>query len=318
VRDVAVVEDASDIQTGYALVNGRRTVYIPVTKRADASTLEVVDLVKKNLTKFQEALPAGAEISYEFDQSPYVTRAIMGLTMEGLLGAALTGLMVLLFLRDWRTALVVVLNIPLALLAAVIGVWLCGQTINIMTLGGFALAVGMLVDEATVTIENIHTHLARGEPLALAAIEATRETAVPRFLAMLSVVAVFIPAFFMVGAAKALFTPLALAVGFSMFASYILSTTLVPVLSTWMLRATGHHDDAMRGIFARVQGGYSALTRGLVRVRWLVVLIALGGAAAIIWIFGANLGTEIFPIVDAGQFQLRLRAPNRFRACHGG
>src|SRR6185295_6248981 len=143
--------------------------------------------------------------------------------MEGLLGAMLTGLMVLLFLRDWRTALVVVVNIPLALLAAVVGLWLTKQTVNLMTLGGLALAVGVLVDEATVTIENIHAHLARGESIALAALDATLETAGPRLLAMFSVVAVFIPAFFMAGAGKALFVPLSLSVGFSMVASYVLS-----------------------------------------------------------------------------------------------
>ena len=142
-----------------ALVNGRRTVYIPVTKRADASTLSVVNLVKQNLPKFQAALPDDVTVSYVFDQSPFVTRAIGGLTLEGVLGALLTGIMVLLFLRDWRSALIVVVNIPLSLLAAVLALWITGQTINIMTLGGLALAVGILVDMSTVAIENIHTHL---------------------------------------------------------------------------------------------------------------------------------------------------------------
>src|ERR1043166_4666404 len=145
-RDVAEVADASDIVTCYALVNGRRTVYIPVTKRADASTLAVVNLVKQNLAKFQSVLPPGVKVSYEFDQSPYVTRAIRGLTIEGALGAILTGLMVLVFLRDWRSAFVVVLNIPLAILAATVALWATGQTVNLMTLGGLALAVGILVD----------------------------------------------------------------------------------------------------------------------------------------------------------------------------
>src|SRR5437016_2274960 len=138
VRDIGTVEDSADIQTGYALVNGRRTVYIPVTKRADASTLAVVNLVKSNLPKFQAVLPPGVKVSYEFDQSPYVTRAILGLGEEGLLGAVLTGLMVLLFLRDWRSALVVAVNIPLSILAAMIALWASGQTINLMTLGGLA------------------------------------------------------------------------------------------------------------------------------------------------------------------------------------
>src|SRR5262249_40263562 len=236
-RDVGEVRDASDIVTSYALVNGRRTVYIPVTKRSDASTLSVVNLVKKNLPQFQSVLPDDVKVSYEFDQSPVVLRAINDLGREGALGAVLTGLMVFLFLRDWRTALIVILNIPLALLASTFALWLCGQNINLMTLGGLALAVGILVDEATVTIENIHSHLSRGIALARAARNATLETAIPRLLAMLCVVSVFIPAFFMTGAARALFVPLALAVGFSMLASYLLSSTLVPILSIWLLRA---------------------------------------------------------------------------------
>ncbi len=309
IRDIGTVEDAADIATGYALVNGRRTVYIPVTKRADASTLSVVKLVRENLAKFQAVLPDGMRVSYEFDQSPYVTRAIHGLAQEGALGAVLTGLMVLLFLRDWRTALVVVLNIPLALLAAVIGLWLTGQTVNLMTLGGLALAVGVLVDEASVTVENIHTRLANGQPVAWAAFSATNETAGPRLLAMLSVVAVFIPAFFMVGAGRALFLPLALAVGFAMAASYLLSTTLVPVLSAWLLKAPAHGPDDGRGFFARMQAAYANLAQGLVRLRWLVVLIALLVSGGMVWVIGGRLGTEIFPTVDTGQFQLRLRAP---------
>src|SRR5947199_7521866 len=157
-RDVGDVADASDIVTAYALVNGRRTVYIPVTKRSDASTLAVVNLVKANLPKFQGVVPSDVKVSYEFDQSPYVTRAITGLTLEGALGALLTGLMVLLFLRDWRSSLIVVINIPLALMGAVLALWITKQTINIMTLGGLALAIGILVDMSTVVIENIHTH----------------------------------------------------------------------------------------------------------------------------------------------------------------
>src|SRR5688572_24254752 len=174
-RDIGTVQDASDIVTSYALVNGRRTVYIPVTKRSDASTLSVVNLVKANLSKFQSVLPADVKVSYEFDQSPYVTRAIAGLTMEGALGAVLTGLMVLLFLLDWRSALIVVINIPLSLIGAVVALWLTGQTINIMTLGGLALAIGILVDMSTVAIENIHTHLATGKPVNRAVVDSGRE-----------------------------------------------------------------------------------------------------------------------------------------------
>src|SRR5438309_1378086 len=172
-RDVGEVIDASDIVTSYALVNGRRTVYIPVTKRADASTLSVVNLVKANVPKFQGVVPSDVKVSYEFDQSPYVTRAITGLTLEGALGALLTGLMVLVFLRDWRSALIVVINIPLSLMGAVLALYVSTQTINVMTLGGLALAVGILVDEATVCVENIHTHLNRAASIGRAARDAT-------------------------------------------------------------------------------------------------------------------------------------------------
>jgi multidrug efflux pump subunit AcrB len=311
-RDVATVEDASDIATGYALVNGRRTVYIPVTKRADASTLEVVRLVKANLSKFQSALPDDVQVSYEFDQSPYVLRAIKGLVLEGALGALLTGVMVLLFLRDWRSALVVVVTIPLSLLVAAVGLWATGQTINIMTLGGLALAVGVLVDEATVTIENVHTHLARGRGLPEAALQGTEETAGPTLLAMLSILAVFIPSFFMVGAGRALFVPISLAVGFAMLGSYFLSNTLVPVLSVWLLRR-GHAEEGAPSILSRAQ---DRLARGLDRLgggaAWVVGGYVVA-AIAVVLLLGSRLGVEIFPRVDVGQFQLRLRAPSGTR-----
>ena len=310
-RDVGQVVDGSDIVTSCALVNGRRTVYIPVTKRSTASTLSVVNLVKANLPKFQGALPADVKVSYEFDQSPYVTRAIGGLILEGALGALLTGLMVLLFLRDWRSALIVVINIPLSLMGSVLALWLAKQTINIMTLGGLALAVGILVDEATVCIENIHTHLLRGLSIGRAALEATTETAVPRLLAMLCILAIFSPTLFMAGAAKAMFLPLSLAVGFAMVTSYLLSSTLVPILSVWVLRrheaaATGHVAGASR--FARFQQRYAALGQQLVRARWAVVGLYLLLAMVVIVFLGQRLGTEIFPKVDVGQIQLRLRA----------
>ncbi len=317
-RDVATIEDGADITTGYALVNGRRTVYIPVTKRADASTLSVVELVKSNLPKFAALLPDDIKVDYVFDQSPYVTRAIDGLVVEGVLGAMLTGLMVLLFLRDWRTALIVLINIPLALLAAVVGLWLCGHSVNVMTLGGLALAVGILVDEATVTVENIHAHLARGRRIAGAALDATLETAVPRLLAMLCVLAVFIPSFFMVGAAKALFVPLSLAVGFSMVASYVLSSTLVPILATWFLRAhspASNPSSAPQGDAAPDQGGaawsrgFTSLSATAIRWRWPVLVGYLAAMTVAVVVVRPRLGTEIFPRVEAGQIQLRLKAP---------
>ena len=311
-RDVGQVIDGSDIVTSYALVNGRRTVYIPVTKRSTASTLSVVNLVKANLAKFQGVLPADVKVSYQFDQSPYVTRAIGGLVLEGALGALLTGLMVLLFLRDWRSALIVVINIPLSLMGSVLALWLTKQTINIMTLGGLALAVGILVDEATVCIENIHTHLMQRHAIGRAALDATTETTVPRFLAMLCILAIFSPTLFMTGAAKAMFVPISLAVGFAMVTSYLLSSTLVPILSVWLLRrhesvATGH--TVAEGRFARWQNHYAGIGRKLVRARWPVVGIYAVLAGVVVVFLGARLGTEIFPKVEAGQIQLRLRAP---------
>src|SRR3954468_16848804 len=241
-RDVGSVQDSADAPAGYALANGRRAVYILATKRSDASTLSVINNIKKALPKMKDALGKegeGIDVRFEFDQSPYVTRAVAGVVTEGLLGAVLVGVMILLFLRDWRSALVVVLNIPLALMGSVLALWITGQTINLMTLGGLALAIGILVDEATVEIENIHSQLQRGLPPARAVLEGASRTAMPRLLAMLCILAVFVSSFFMQGAARSLFVPLSLAVGFAMLTSYVLSTTLVPVLSVWLLPEHG-------------------------------------------------------------------------------
>jgi multidrug efflux pump subunit AcrB len=225
-RDIGTVADSNDIVVGYAQVNGKRTVYVPVTKRADASTLDVVRNIRQALPAMQAVAPEDVKIDMIFDQSSYVVNGLRNLINEGILGACLTGLMVLLFLRDWRSALIVLATIPVSLLAAVVWLWLTGQTINVMTLGGLALAVGVLVDEATVEIENIHTHMAEGVPRARAVVTACRKTIIPRFLAMLCVLAVFIPSFFMAGVARQLFVPLSLAVGFSMLSSYGPNTEL--------------------------------------------------------------------------------------------
>ena len=313
-RDVADVVDGSDIVTSYAIVNGRRTVYIPVTKRSDASTLSVVDVVRENLPRFQAVLPEDVTVSYEFDQSPYVTRAIEGLTLEGALGALLTGVMVLVFLADWRSALIVVVNIPLALMGAIVALWVTGQTVNIMTLGGLALAIGILVDMSTVVIENVHTHLGRGKQIARAVVDSGREVALPLLIAMLCVLAVFVPSFFMVGAARAMFLPLSLAVGFAMGVSYLLSSTLVPILSVWLLR--GHVSgaaDEKESRFRAFQRRYAALAAHAVRLRWLVAGAYVIAVAALIAAVGAQLGTEIFPKVETGQLQVRLRAPSGTR-----
>lgn len=313
-RDVATVQDASDIPTGSALVNGRRAVYLLVTKRADASTLSVVENVKAALPSMQAVLPDDIKVSFAFDQSPTVTRAVASLVTEGALGAVLTGLMVLLFLRDWRSVVVVVLNIPLAIAGALIALWLTGQTINLMTLGGLALAIGILVDEATVEVENIHHKMEGTASVARAVRQGNRDTAVPRLLAMLCVLAVFLPSFLMQGAAQALFVPLSLAVGFAMLTSYLLSSTFVPVVSTWLLR---HHHrfvrGGVRGRFERFQDSYAGATAALVRWRGLLVPGYLLLATAVLVFVGPTLGLEIFPKVDAGRFQLRMRAADGTR-----
>jgi len=311
-RDLGVIEDSSDIATGYSVVNGRRAVYILATKRAEASTMSVIDEIKNALPAMQKELPDDIKVSFEFDQSPYVTSAIRSLAAEGILGAVLTGLMVLVFLRDWRSVIVVVLNIPLAILSAIVGLWLCGQTVNLMTLGGLALAVGILVDEATVEIENIHAQLARGQSIAWAVRNGNSQTAVPRLLAMLCILAVFVPSFFMEGAARELFVPLSLAVGFSMIASYILSSTFVPVVSVWLLK---EHEAAVAGHAHEAAAGhrrfsYPRLVQRVLSARWLVVPGYLTAALLVCAAFGTQLGLEIFPVIDSGEFRIRLRAPD--------
>lgn len=316
-KDVADVEDGSDVATGYATVNGKRTVYLTVTKRADASTIDVVNQLKENLPRMQEALPEDVKLRFEFDQSPYVSNAMKGVASEGGLGAILTGLMVLLFLRDWRSVIVVVLNIPLALMGALVALSATGQTINLMTLGGLALAVGILVDEATVEVENIHTQLERTDSVAVAVRRGNSETAVPRLLAMLCILSVFVPVFFMQGSARNLFAPLALAVSFSMITSYILSSTFVPIVSVWLLRNNpvhggdghGHHG----GFFDRITAVYGRLVHFTIEHRVAVIVMYLGISAVVLVSAAPQLGQEIFPKVDSGQFQLRLKAPTGTR-----
>jgi multidrug efflux pump subunit AcrB len=313
-RDVGTVSDSSDIPAGYALLNDKRTVYIPVTKRPDASTITVVNEVRASLPRFQSLVPEDITITYELDQSQYVRDALLSVLREGLLGAILTGLTLFFFLRDWRSSLVVVITIPFALLIAVVALWVMGQTMNIMTLGGLALAVGVLVDEGTVLLENIHVHLAQGEAKARAVLEASREVAIPRLLAMLCVFAVFLPSFFMVGPARSLFIPLSLAVGFSMGASYLLSSSLVPVLSNWFLMAEKVHGENSAEIsFDRFRSKF---------YRWLDCLMALpalllGGYTAVVIVVlllvGPRISREIFPSAAADQFRLRFDAPDGTR-----
>ena len=308
-RDVGTIEDSSDIITGYAEVNGRRTVYIPVTKRADASTLAVVNEVKASLAQFQSVVPPDIKIDYEFDQSPYVRNSLQSVVKEGLLGAVLTGVMVLLFLRDWRSALIVVATIPFALLTAVVALWGAGQTVNIMTLGGLALAVGILVDESTVVMENIHSHLGAGRGRAIAVLEASKEVQIPRLLAMLCILAVFVPSFFMTGVSRSLFVPLSLAVGFAMAASYLLSSTLVPVLSTWILREHTPEAEDAPSLLHRVRETLGRILNRLFAIRGLTVAAYVLVSVLVVAFLGPYLGREIFPRVSSGQLFLRFRAP---------
>jgi multidrug efflux pump subunit AcrB len=313
IRDIGTVSDSTDIPTAYALVNGRRAVYIPVTKRPNASTLDVVSEVKANLGRFQALVPDDIKVSYELDQSRNVSASLRAVLREAVLGALLTGLMVLVFLRDWRSAGIVVVTIPFALLAAVIALWGAGQTINVMTLGGLALAVGILVDEATVAIENIHTYLARGVPVAEGVLDASGDVVVPRLLAMLSVVAVFVPSFFMTGVSRSLFVPLSLAVGCSMMASFILSSCLVPVLSVWLLgghRAAARDDAIQRQDWVdRLRHRLGRILERLAPARWLLVTAYAVVTTAVVVGVGLTLGREIFPAGGVSQFQLRFRAP---------
>jgi multidrug efflux pump subunit AcrB len=313
-RDVGAVKDTSDVLAGYALLNGQRTIYIPVTKRPDASTITVVNEVRQNIERFQSLIPQDIKITYEFDQSQYVRAALLSVLREGLIGAGLTGLMILLFLGDWRSSLIVVITIPFALLTAVVLLRLTGQTINIMTLGGLALAVGVLVDEGTVLMENIHVHLAQGEKKAQAVLAASREVAVPRLLAMLSVLAVFLPSFFMTGPAQSLFVPLSLAVGFSMGASYLLSSSLVPVLGNWILKEKkneAEHPKEER--FDRFRKRFQAALERIMKFPKLLLGAYALVAVLIIVLLGPRLAQEIFPSSASTQFRLRIDAPDGTR-----
>lgn len=236
-RDVAVVKDGADATVGYALINGKRSVYLSIAKSGDASTWDVVSKLKENLPMIQNTLPEDVKLSYEFDQSVYVINAVKSLISEGVIGALLTGLMVLLFLGDKRAALIVILTIPTSIIAGVLFLKLFGQTINIMSLSGLALAIGILVDESTVTIENIHQHFDMGKPKALAIWDACKEIAFPKLLILFCILAVFAPAFTMTGIPGALFLPLALAIGFSMVVSFFLSQTFVPIMANWLMVA---------------------------------------------------------------------------------
>ena len=340
-KDVAEVKDGADVTAGYALVNGKRSVYISIAKAGDASTWEVVKNLKENLPKIQSTLPEDVTLTYEFDQSVYVINAVKSLISEGAIGAILTGLMVLLFLGDRRAALIVILTIPTSIIAGVLFLKLFGQTINIMSLSGLALAIGILVDESTVTIENIHQHFDMGKPKAVAIWDACKEIAFPKLLILLCILAVFAPAFTMSGIPGALFLPLALAIGFSMIVSFLLSQTFVPVMANWLMkvhpskhagkeeavdlskdvidqkevlvqREDFNNDGKISG-FERFRNRFVRFLDRLFPHRKLVAIFYLVLISGIAVFLLSNIGQDVLPRVNSSQFQLRMRAPDGTR-----
>ncbi len=344
VHDVGTVADAADITVDYALVNGKRSVYIPVVKTADASTWDVVKGLKAKLPEMQSLLPQDVHVAYEFDQSVFVINAVKSLVTEGVLGAVLTGLMVLLFLQDLRSSLIVIVTIPVSVISAVLGLRLAGQTVNIMTLSGLALAIGILVDQATVTIENIHQHLEMGKSKRRAIYEACEEISFPLLLILLCILAVFAPSFVMNGVPKAMFLPLSLSIGFAMIVSYFLAQTLVPVLSNWFLKAEKFaykhgQDHAHAGLalnqqevnevnehlaneirspekndrFERFKLGYLKQLEKLMRWRRVSVVVYFLLAFGLAAIAFLTIGKDLMPKINAGQFQLRIKMPDGTR-----
>lgn len=344
IHDIATVADAADVTVDYALINGKRSVYIPVVKTADASTWGVVQSLKTKLPEMQSLLPDDVTLSYEFDQSVFVINAVKSLLTEGALGAILTGLMVLLFLRDWRSSLVVIITIPVSILIAVLILRVAGQTINIMTLSGLALAIGVLVDQATVTIENIHQHLEMGKPKRLAILNACEEISFPLFLILLCILAVFAPSFIMNGVPKAMFLPLSLSIGFAMIVSFLAAQTLVPVISNWLLKEEMfryHHgrlhahagmaldekekeEITMHGredvahpeennIFQRMKIGLgNLLERWMPRRKFIVAVYLICSVTAAGFCF-MLIGKDLLPKTNNGQLQLRIKEPNGTR-----
>ncbi len=344
IHDIGTVADAADVTVDYALINGKRSVYIPVVKTADASTWAVVQSLKGKLAEMQSLLPDDVNIGYEFDQSVFVINAVKSLMTEGILGAILTGLMVLLFLKDWRSSLVVVITIPVAILSSVLFLNLAGQSINIMTLSGLALAIGVLVDQATVTIENIHQHLEMGKNKRQAILDACEEISFPLLLILLCILAVFAPSFVMNGVPKAMFLPLSLSIGFAMIVSFIAAQTLVPVIANWLLKEDMfqyHHekqhahaglalDDKEiseinmhnsedkkhpeeNGFFQRIKLGlanklenWMPNRRPIVLVYFILSLAAAGGCFVFI-------GKDLLPKTNNGQLQIRIKEPDGTR-----
>ena len=318
IRDVANVRLGAGVQTNIVRVNGRRGAYLEVLKTGEASTLAVVKQVKTLLARAQASVPGGIKLGIISDQSKYVRDSISGVIREGVIAACLTAIMILLFLGSWRSTLVVVTSIPLSILTSIVVLWALRQTINIMTLGGLALAVGILVDDATVELENIHRNLAMGKDLLQSILDGAAQIAVPAFVSSISICTVFVPIFFLQGPAASLFRPLAMAVIFAVLASYLLSRTLVPTMARALLKkeADLHHgDDAeekkrkagwtwrlnvhVDRQFDRFRDGYHRLLVGVLAHRVLALVIAgmFAGASGFLL---PRIGQDFFPTVDAG------------------
>ena len=316
-RDVATASDGFALQTNVVRQDGRRGVLMSILKAGNASTLSVVSGVKTLLPRVATIVPPALKMTPLADQSIFVQSAVNGVIREAVIAAALTGLMILLFLGSWRSTLIIAVSIPLSILTSIMIISLLGETINIMTLGGLALAVGILVDDATVTIENIERVLRQGRSLHDGILEGAAQIAVPALVSTLCICIVFLPMFLLDGVARYLFVPLAEAVVFAMLASYVLSRTLVPTLAMYLLKAK-HHEPNPKNIFARLQhgfekgfelvrNGYSGLLTSLVAHRKLFIPAFLGaclcGVFLVPW-----LGQDFFPDTDSGQFILHVRA----------
>ena len=323
VGDVAQIREGGGVQTNIVRENGHRGTYISLLKNGKASTLDVVAQVKAMLPQIKAGLPDDVKLSLLGDQSVYVRATIAGVIREGLIAAALTALMILVFLGSWRSTIIVALSIPLSVLTSIILLWATGETLNVMTLGGLALAVGILVDDATVAIENIHRNIEHGSPLRTAIIDGAQQIAIPAFVSTLSICIVFLPIFALSGPAAALFRPLALSVIFAMTASYFLSRTLVPTMADYMLpgEARAHVAAMVRApnrferviarfeeSFERFRGIYHAALAGAMAHRRTVLGVA-GAFVLLSLLLVPAVGEDFFPRVDGGQFQLHVRAP---------
>ena len=315
INDVADVRDGYNEQTSLVRHDGRRSALITVLKSGNASTLDIIREVRQRLRNV--TLPAGLSLSFLFDQSVFVANAMSAVVMEGLMAAGLTGLLILLFLGSWRSTLVVVTSIPLAIMFSIIMLSALGYSLNLMTLGGLALAVGILVDDATVTIENIHRHMAMGKNLRQAILDGSQQIVVPALVSMLCICVVFLPVLLLTGAAKYLFTPMALAVVFSILASYGISRTLVPVMSRYLLLEgqDGHGGGPMARLHGLVERNFERLRSSYLKaLGWslanqasvfaLFIVLVIGSAGAVLFI-----GWEFFPVVDAGNIRLHVNAP---------